>query len=97
MKLLFIIFHFEYSDAIEELLDKHNVRDYVRHPMLESKDLDGKHFGTQVYPGNSSMVQAMVDEDELQPIMDELQAFQQAKASQHHVQAFVVPIEQRLG
>jgi len=96
MKLLFIMYHFEYSEEIEAILDKHRIQDYVRHPMLESKDIDGKHFGSQVYPGNSSMVQAMIDEDTVQPIMDELQAFQQAKTSQHHVQAFVLPIEQRL-
>ncbi len=96
MKLLFISFHFEYTDVIEEILDRHEVRNYIRHPMLESKDIDGKHFGTQVFPGNSSVVQALVEETNLQPIMKDLQSFKQAKDSQRHLQAFVVPIEQRL-
>lgn len=96
MKLLFIIFHFEYAEDIEAILDRHNIQDFVRYPMLESKDSDGKHFGTQVYPGNSSLVQALVDEDRVQTMLDDLKAFKHAKGSHQHLQAFVVPIEQQL-
>ena len=96
MKLLCIVFHFEYAEDIEAILDKHNIQDFVRYPMLESKDIDGKHFGTQVYPGNSSVVQALVDTESVQLLLNDLQTFKQAKSSQSHLQAFVVPIEQRL-
>ncbi len=93
MKLLFISFHFEYSEEIEAILDQNQVQDFVRYPMLESKDIDGKHFGSQVFPGNSSVVQALVDEECLQSIKEDLRAFQQSKISRRHLQAFVLPIE----
>ena len=96
MKLVFISFHFEYTEEIEAILDRHDIRDYVRYPMLESKDVDGKHFGTQVFPGNSSVVQALVDEERLQSIKEELKAFQEAQDSHRHLQAFVLPIESNL-
>ncbi|MCF8109353.1 MAG: hypothetical protein K9J81_10205 [Desulfohalobiaceae bacterium] len=96
MKLLFISFHFEYTEEIEAILDRHDIQDFVRYPMLESKDIDGKHFGTQVFPGNSSVVQALVEEERLQDIKDELKAFHEAKDSHRHLQAFVLPIESNL-
>ncbi len=96
MKLLFISFHFEYAEEIEAILDQNQVQDFVRYPMLESRDIDGKHFGTQVFPGNSSVVQALVDEERLPAIAEDLKAFQEAKDSHRHLQAFVLPIESNL-
>ena len=96
MKLVFISFHFEYSEEIEAILDRHDIQDFVRHPMLESKDIDGKHFGSQVFPGNSSVVQALVDEERLPALTEELKAFREAKDSHRHLQAFVLPIETNL-
>ena len=46
MKLLQLSFHFEYTEQIELTLDRHKVVDYVRYPMIEGKDREGKHRGT---------------------------------------------------
>ena len=96
MKLVFISFHFEYTEEIEAILDRNDIRDFVRYPMLESKDIDGKHFGSQIFPGNSSVVQALVDEERLPALRKELKAFWEAKDSHRHLQAFVLPIEANL-
>ena len=96
MKFLHITFHFEYSEDIEAILDEHGISDFVRIPMVEAKDRDGKHFGNQVYPGNSSVVQALVPEDKLQSILDDLKGFRESKDSHRHLQALVLPVEQQL-
>jgi hypothetical protein len=47
IRLLQISVHFEYGDAIEILLDRHGVLDFVRYPVVQGKDRDGKHYGTR--------------------------------------------------
>jgi hypothetical protein len=58
VKFLHITYHFEFSDRIEALLDRHDIQDYVRYAMVQGKDRDGKHYGTKVYPGSAEVVQA---------------------------------------
>ena len=96
MKLVIISFHFEYTDVIEAILDQLDISDFVRFPMMEGKDVDGKHFGTQVFPGNSSVIHAQVPEERLDGLFGQLARFRAAKPAHQHVQALVVPIERRL-
>jgi hypothetical protein len=96
MKLVIISFHFEYTDVIEAILDRLAISDYIRLPMVEGKDKDGKHFGTQVFPGNSSVVLAQVPEEDVDSLFGQLSHFRAAKPAHQHVQALMVPIERRL-
>lgn len=96
MKFMHITFHFEYSDKIEQILDRHEIENFVRYPMLEGKDSEGKHYGTQVFPGSTTVVQAQVPEDRLEDLMGDLNAFRKEKTSQKHLEAVVLPIERRL-
>lgn len=96
MKLVAVTFHFEYTDAVEAILDRHGIADYVRFPMIEGKDAEGKHFGSQVFPGNSSVVHAQVPEDALDAFLDALARFRDAKPAHRHLQAVVLPIERRI-
>ncbi|MCF7855869.1 MAG: hypothetical protein K9N51_13805 [Candidatus Pacebacteria bacterium] len=93
MKFLHLTFHFEYSDPMERMLDKHGVTDFVRYPMIEGKDCDGKHFGTQVYPGNVAVIQALVEEESLSDLLDELRAFRDEKRTRHHLRAVVLAVD----
>jgi hypothetical protein len=96
MKFLHVTYHFEYADAIEEILDRHDIENFTRYSMMEGRDSDGKHFGTQVYPGNVSVVQAQVPEGILDDLMQSLRDFRDAEASHNHLEAVVLPIERRL-
>lgn len=96
MKLVQISVHFEYTDLIDRILDRHGVRDFVRYPMMEGRDRDGKHFGSQVFPGNFTVIQAQVEEEELDRLFEELRGFRDQKTSHKHLQAIVLPIERKL-
>lgn len=96
MKFVHITFHFEYADEIERILDRHEVENFVRYSMLEGKDCDGKHYGTQVYPGSTTVVQARIPEDKLKELMEDLRAFKVEKEAHRHLEAIVIPIETRL-
>jgi hypothetical protein len=96
MKLLHLTFHFEYGERIEAILDRHEIRDYVRLPMMEGKDLEGKHYGSQVFPGSTSVVQAQVPEDKVEGVFEDLRAFKEERRSHRHLEALLLPVEARL-
>ncbi len=95
-KLVQIHVHFEYTEAIEGILDRHEIAEAVRYPMMDGRDRDGKHYGTQIFPGNVTVVQAVVDESGLDALFEDLERFRAAKAAHAHLQALVLPIERRL-
>ncbi len=96
MKLMHITVHFEYSDSIEHILDEHEIEDYVCYSMKEGKDRDGKHYGTQVFPGNTTVFQAQVPEEKVEGVLSDLKEFRDAKSSHQHLEALVLPVERRL-
>ena len=96
MKLLHLSFHFEYAEIIEPLLDRHEVVNYTRYSMVQGKDCDGKHFGTQVFPGNVTVIQAQVPDQKVEAVLKDLQAFRQAKQAHRHLQALILPVERCL-
>ncbi|EFI33626.1 hypothetical protein Dthio_PD0961 [Desulfonatronospira thiodismutans ASO3-1] len=97
MKLVHITFRFEYVDHVERILDDSGVEDYARYPMVEGKDQEGKHFGSQVFPGSVTVCQALVKNDLVEGLMQRLQEFRMKKGAHRHLRAAVVPVEQVLG
>jgi hypothetical protein len=96
MKFLHLTYHFEYAEAIEDIMDQHDIENFTRYSMMEGRDSEGKHFGTQVYPGNVSVVQAQVPEKILDELMKSLRDFRDARDSHEHLEAVVLPIDRRL-
>lgn len=95
-KLVQIHVHFEYTEVIDAMLDAHGIAEAVRYPMMEGRDRDGKHYGTQVFPGNFTIVQAQVPADRVDALLAELDRFRRSKPAHAHLQALVMPIERRL-
>lgn len=96
MKFVQISVYFEYSDIIEAILDRHDVVDYIRYTMTDGKNFEGKHFGSQVFPGNFTVYHAEVSSENLDALFDELDEFRRARPAHHHLQAIVLPIERSL-
>ena len=96
MKLVHVTFHFEYTEAIEDILDEHEIQDYARYGMMEGRDEKGKHFGSQVHPGNVSVVQAQVPEQTLDGLLEDLKKFRETREAHEHLEALVLPVERRL-
>jgi len=97
MKFVHISFRFEFTEHIEAILDRHGISDYVRYPMIEGKGQDGKHFGTQVFPGNYSVVQAKVDDERLKGLFEELDSFRRQKKAHEHLRALAISVSDSLG
>ncbi len=97
MKLIHITFRFQYSEDIDKMLDAHGVADYARYPMVHGKDIDGKHFGSKIFPGNFTVVQAIVQDDTANALMKDLDRFRKGKRARYHLRAAVMPIEGAVG
>lgn len=96
MKLLHMTFRFEFSEGVEKILDENEIKDYLRCPMMEGKDRDGKHYGSQVFPGNTSVFHAEVPDEKVDKLLSDLRAFRDAKEIRHHIRVLVLPIEKTL-
>lgn len=96
MKRVRIVFQFQYADALERLLDAHEIVHWTRAPMIEGRDADGKHEGSQAFPGNVTVVEAMLEEDGVEPLFDDLRRFRDEKPAHRHLTAAVLPVERVL-
>jgi hypothetical protein len=96
MKLLHITFRFEFADAIQRILERHDIDRFVRWPMIEGEDRDGRAYGTKVYPGSVTVVNAQVPDDRVDAVLDDLQDFRAEREAHHHLEALVLPVERRL-
>ena len=63
MKLVIVSVHFEYTDAIESLVDEHRAEHYLVYPRIEGRDSEGFHEGSQVHPGNLAAIHVRLDDD----------------------------------
>ena len=97
MKLVMVTYHFEFNEDVEKILDDCQVLDFVRYSMVEGKDRDGKHFGSKVYPGNSSVVFAQIEDDTVEKLLEDLEKFRSEEKSHRHLTTLVMPVESRLG
>ncbi|MFP4071549.1 MAG: PG0541 family transporter-associated protein [Desulfovibrionales bacterium] len=96
MKLVQIIFHFEFADRIERILDRRGIETFIRIPMVESKDRDGKHYGNKVFPGHSSLIEAQLEDGEVADLLEELQSFREEREAHRHLRALVYRVEEYL-
>ncbi|MFU8816605.1 MAG: hypothetical protein ACNA7W_14750 [Pseudomonadales bacterium] len=96
MKLVQIHVHFEYTAAIDALLDRHAVVEAVCYPSMEGRDRDGKHHGSQIFPGNVTVFQVLLPATAVDALFVDLERFRRHKTAHHHLQALVLPVERRL-
>lgn len=96
MKLMHITFHFEFTENIEEILDANRIENYVRYPLVQGRDREGKHLGNQAFPGSITVIQAQMPEDKIGPVFEALKEFKEAKNAHQHLEALVLPVEDRL-
>jgi hypothetical protein len=96
MKILQITFRFQHGERIEAILRRHGVENMSIHSMVEGWDFEGKHDGSQVYPGHMTWIQAEVPDKKVDGILEDLGRFREEKKTHHHLRAVVIPVERVL-
>lgn len=96
MQLVQITFHFEFWARIEEILDRREVRYFLHYPSVHGKDSDGKHYGTQVFPGSLSVIQARMDDEHVDGLLEDLRRFREEREAHRHLEVLVLPVVRTL-
>ena len=97
MKLVHVTVQVQYAEDVGEILRRHELRSWTRHDRIAGRDLDGRHDGSQAFPGNMALFQAQVADDDVSAVLDDLEKFRTAKRVHHHIEALVLPVERRIG
>lgn len=96
MQLVQITFHFEFWERIEEILSRQDVPHFIHYPSMHGKDSEGRHYGTQVFPGSISVVQVRLEDDRVDDLLDELRRFREERDAHRHLDAIVLPVARTL-
>lgn len=95
MKAVFISFNQAYNDDVVEMLERHSQRGFTRwNDILGRGSEDGEpHYGSHAWPVMNIAVLAMVDDDKVSGILDEIKEMDE-KSKELGIRAFVWDIVQ---
>ena len=90
MKALFISYNQSLTECVQYVLEKNMVRGHTKMPLTHGRgSVSGEpHYGTHAWPAVNSSILAIVEDDQVNPLLDDLRKLD-AKAEQHGVRAFV--------
>ncbi|MGD2113871.1 MAG: TolC family protein, partial [Acidobacteriota bacterium] len=97
MKLVHVSVQVQYTDPVEAILAGQGLRVWARYGRIAGRDCDGRHEGSQAFPGNLTVIQAQVPDARVDAVLDALQEFRRAKRAHRHLEALVLPIERKIG
>lgn len=96
MKQVQVSVHSEYAELICDILEDQEIDHYVLIPRAEGRNNDGRHEGTQVFPGTLMLAFIRVPDDKVDALLEKLAEFRDEKKAHEHLEALVLPIERQL-
>jgi len=97
MKAIFISYNQALTDRVNEILDKNGARGFTKWALTEGRGtFDGEpHYGTHAWPSMNSSTLAIVSDEKVEPILEDLRRMDAATKMQGS-RAFVWNIEQAM-
>lgn len=97
MKAIFISYNQALTDRVNEILDSNGARGFTKWALTEGRGtFDGEpHYGTHAWPSMNSSILAIVSDEKVEPILEDLRRMDAATKMQGS-RAFVWNIEQAL-
>jgi nitrogen regulatory protein PII len=95
MKAVFIIYGQSLTQAVEQSLNKAEIRGFTRWEEVHGRGSDkgDPHYGTHAWPTNNGSILTVVDDEKAQALLEALNHLNQ-KAEQQGLKAFVWEAEQ---
>ena len=95
MKAVMIVFNQSISDEVYDILDKLKIRGFTRWTDVHGRGSDKgePHFGTHIWPSVNGVLLTVVDEDKVEPILEEVKRIN-SLVEEEGLRAFVWNIEQ---
>ena len=97
LKLLHVTFQVQYTEHVEAILERCGLDRWARFRRIAGRDVDGRHEGSQAFPGHVTAIQAQVPEEGVDGVLEALEEFRLEKRVHRHLEALVLPVERRIG
>ena len=94
MKAVFIAYNQALTEAVDSILDHHNIQGYTKWKDVQGRGSNGgePHFGSHTWPAMNTVTLAIIEEKQVEPLLESLKKLN-AKAEQQGLRAFVWNIE----
>ena len=94
MKAVFVAYNQALTEAVNSILDRHNIRGYTKWADVQGRGtFTGEpHFGTHTWPAMNSAILAIIEDELVENLLASLKKLD-AKADQQGLRAFVWNIE----
>ena len=94
MKAVFIAYNQALTEAVNSILNRHNIRGYTKWADVQgSGTYEGEpHFGTHTWPAMNSVILTIIEDEQVEPLLTSLKKLD-AKAEEQGLRAFVWNIE----
>lgn len=94
MKMILIICPDSRRGDIRELMEKHGVNAFTEMKEVTGEGETGKRFGTRVWPGKSSLIFAVVPDEQKDDVMGALRNCSIVLFPGEGLRVFVLPVEE---
>jgi nitrogen regulatory protein PII len=97
MKSVFIAYNQALTEAVNSILDRHQIRGYTKWADVQGRGTDGgePHFGNHTWPAMNSVILAIVEDERVEPVLASLKKLN-AKAEEQGLRAFVWNVEEMM-
>ena len=94
MKAVFIAYNQVLTEAVNSILDRHQIRGYTKWAEAQGRGSHGgePHFGSHTWPAMNSAILAITDDERVEPLLASLKKLDE-KAEQQGLRVFVWNIE----
>jgi nitrogen regulatory protein PII len=94
MKAVFIAYNQALTEAVDTLLDRHNIRGFTKWANAQGRGSHAgePHFGTHTWPAMNSAILVITEDERVEPLLASLKKLD-SKAEQQGLRAFVWNVE----
>ena len=97
MKAVFIAYNQALTEAVNSILDRHQIRGYTKWADVQGRGTNSgePHFGSHTWPAMNSAIMAVIEEERVEPLLASLIKLN-SKAEEQGLRAFVWNIEEMM-
>ena len=97
MKAVFLAYNQALTEAVDSILDRYNIKGYTKWADAQGRGTNTgePHFGTHTWPAMNSAILAIMEEEQVEPLLSSLKKLD-AKAEKQGLRAFVWSIEEMI-
>ncbi len=98
MKMVLLVFHAEYDDAMRALVERLLLPGFTEVHRVFGTGEAGKRFGTHMFPGHDTLLFSVLADAEVPRVVQAVKAFKASMDARHKrpggVKVFVLPVEE---